>query len=512
MTSSSLPGDPTAPVRRWAYILLTTLAAGLAAGRILSAQLVYEPSQHQPFGPRIWPAKTPQEMPIYGSNDRARWAAIRALVDEGTYAVGRRVEVPPLGQLDNASVQAVRAVRLLGDGARVSCPGILGPTPLAPPIYLDDGIIFRDGYTSVDKVLDPKTKLFHSSKPPLLVTVLAGEYWLLKNACGWTMQDHPFEVVRTVLFTVNWLPLVIYLLLFSRLVERFGVGDWDRLFVMAAACLGTFLTTFLTTLNNHTVAAFSVLFAAYPLVRIWVDGRREGWRFALAGFFGAWAACTELPAAVFGVALFLLLAVRDFRRTLVFFVPAALIPMGAFLLTNYLVTGSIVPVQVRFGSEWYLYEGSHWRNPRGIDAADEPKHVYAFHLTLGHHGFFSLSPIFLLSLLGMAQALWSRQRLPAMVAGLTALVSAVVFGFYVDQTTNYGGWTAGPRWLFWLIPLWLLALLPAACWLGRSRAGRALGYVLLALSALSAAYPAWNPWRHPWLYNLLEYVGLVSYR
>jgi hypothetical protein len=43
------------------------------------------------------------------------------------------------------------------------------------------------------------------------------------------------------------------------------------------------------------------------------------------------------------------------------------------------------------------------------------------------------------------------------------------------------------------------------------RWGRLVGYVLLGVSVLSASYPAWNPWRHPWLYNLMEYYGVLSY-
>jgi len=34
---------------------------------------------------------------------------------------------------------------------------------------------------------------------------------------------------------------------------------------------------------------------------------------------------------------------------------------------------------------------------------------------------------------------------------------------------------------------------------------------LLALSVLSVSYPAWNPWRHPWIYNLLEALDRIKY-
>ena len=96
---------------------------------------------------------------------------------------------------------------------------------------------------------------------------------------------------------------------------------------------------------------------------------------------------------------------------------------------------------------------------------------------------------------------------------MTLVVSVVVFAFYLTRTQsyNYGGNTSGPRWLFWLIPLWLLAMPPAADRLAGSRAGRLLCAVLLGFSVLSVFYPAANPWRHPWILNLMEYTGTIRY-
>lgn len=472
------PGDANAALRRQVYFLLIALAAGLAAGRILSTERVYEPSLAYPRAgeappPSRWPETPPRPMPTYGSNDRSRWATIRALVDDGTYVIGQR--------------------SVAGD-----------PNS-------DAGLVFQDGWRTVDKVLHPETGKYYSSKPPLLPTLLAGEYWLLQRLFGWTLDEHPWQVVRTILFTVNWLPMVICLVLLARLAERFGTSDWGRIYVVAAAGLATFLSTFLTTLNNHTVAAQATLLALYPFLGIYCDGRRDAGRFLLTGLFSAWAACNEMPAALFGVAIFLLCLVRAPRPTLLYFAPAAAVPCAAFLFTNYLAVGQIVPVQVQFGSEWYVYPGSHWASPRGIDAADEAKSVYAFHLLVGHHGLFSLTPMLLLSLAGMALALARGDLGLRLVAMLALVLGAVMFLFYVVKTNNYGGWTSGPRWFFWLLPLWLLSILPAADRMAASRGGRMLAALLLAISALSAAYPAWNPWRHPWLYNLLEYHGLIGY-
>src|SRR5688572_23886523 len=88
--------DNTA-LRRTVYALLITVAVGMACGRIVSAQRVYEPAlaraENDPADRRTaWPKTRPNPMPTFGSNDRSRWATVRALVDspEPTFVIGRR--------------------------------------------------------------------------------------------------------------------------------------------------------------------------------------------------------------------------------------------------------------------------------------------------------------------------------------------------------------------------------------------------------------------------------------
>jgi hypothetical protein len=484
-----------AALRRAVYTLLTVLTVGITVARIVGAELVYEPS----IASRPWPKDRPEKMPTYGSNDRSRWATVRALVEHGTFVIGERVKVDR-----DALALAVGGAGAANDKG-----------------FRDVGVVFTDGYKTVDAVKNPETDRFYSSKPPLFTTIVAGEYWLLRTGLGWTLEKSEFRwpVVCTVLVTVNVLPLLALLILLARLLEEYGTTDWGRLFVFAAACFGTFLTTFATTLNNHTPAACCVMAAAYPLLRgRAADPARPftGSELLVAGFFAGLAATCDLTAAAFTAAAGLVVLLRS-PRGLVLFVPAALVPVGALVALNAAVFGSVVPVYSKKNTEWYKYPGSHWLKldqkppPAGIDFADEPKEVYAFHMLLGHHGLFSLTPVWLLSLWGAARTLRGPSPPLRALGAVTLLTTAVVCGFYIVSTNNYEGWTSGPRWAFWLTPLLLLALLPAADVLAGARGGRGLALLFLAASVFTAAYPAWNPWRHPWPYVLCEYMNWVKY-
>src|SRR5262249_13026146 len=131
-----------------------------------------------------------------------------------------------------------------------------------------------------------------------------------------------------------------------------------------------------------------------------------------AGFFAAFAVTNELPALSFATAVFLLLMWWRPAPTLVLFMPAALLPVAGFFAANYAEVGTWRPVQTSFESPWYQFEGSHWKilpkedAKKGIDFAKnvESRETYALHVLVGHHGLFSLAPIWLLAVVGMLVA------------------------------------------------------------------------------------------------------------
>ena len=351
---------------------------------------------------------------------------------------------------------------------------------------------------------------FYSSKPPLLSTLVAGVYSAVRFVTGWELTDtnETRLAARTILVIVNLLPWLIGLGVLAAIGERYVESGFSRVLLIVTAAFGTFLSTFVVTLNNHTVAAVAVILALYPTLRILVERSGRPWHFALAGFFAAFATANELPAAALGVALFGLLLWRSPVRTLLCFVPAALVPLAAHFGTTYLATGGWKPFYAYYGTERYryLHEGreSYWLNPQGLDAATDGAVEYFLNCTVGHHGILSLTPIFLLTVGAWFTILrWRRSPLwPVQWLGLG--LTLIVLAFYLSrpENYNYGGNTAGLRWTFWLIPLWLLSMLPAVDeWSDRLRFGWLVG-VLLAISCFSAFYAIGNPWQHPWLYAL----------
>ncbi|MBI4578699.1 MAG: hypothetical protein HY718_03300 [Planctomycetes bacterium] len=422
--------------------------------------------------PKIW----------YTVNDASRWNTIYYLVQHGTY------EFLPLSR-EQLPKWANR------------------PSPAKDPDPADPGnvpVLWTIDMIRVDGKLC-------SPKPPLLPTVLAGVAWITQKVSGCTFQDNPRVIVRTILIVAQVIPLAIGLVLLRRHVFRITESPFARNFAMAAAAFGTYLTPWSVTLNNHVIAACTGMIAVDAFVRIWYDERREWYWFALAAFFAAFTAATELPAGLLMVVVLAGLLIRDRRRTLGVGLIAAAVPIAAALYTNYLVTGGIKPAYMSKNVKggFYDYPGSYWNDPQGIDNIKEPKSVYLGNLVIGHDGFFSLTPILLVSLLGIGSQI-GRPGDRRLLAAVTLAMTAIVIAVYVVKTSDYGGGCQGYRWLFWLLPLWLLFLPVGAEWMDRV-GGRVILYWLLAISIFSVGYALDNPWTNSWLRTLFNQAGWIDY-
>jgi hypothetical protein len=487
----SIAADPRAALRRGVYLLLAAIAAGNITGRLLAVNSVdtirLERHLNEAARKQAAPGAEPQlrslQRPFLSGNDRSRWCTVRALVEHGTYAIDDIVSQPNWDTID-----------------MVKHDGRGGPAP-GP----DEGHLY-------------------SSKPPLLPTLMAGEYWLLHRLTGKTLGSHPHELGRILLFTWNVIPFLVYLAILARIVERYGTTDFGRVFVFAAAALGTLLSAYAVAFTNHWPAAFAAAVALDATLRIVCEGERRLRWFVVAGVAAAFMAACELPALSFCGLVGLLLLWQAPRQTLAAALPGAVLVAAAALGTNHLAHGTLRPAYAErhVAGGWYDYQyrrgdrviDSFWKPTvaKGeIDRGEPSPAAYAFHVLVGHHGIFSLTPTWLVALAGLAMLV--ARRHPAQpheraVAAAILLCTVVCLVFYVArplEDRNYGGTATGFRWALWFAPLWLYAMLPAADALAATRPRRVLAAVLLAISVASASYPTWNPWSLPWPQVFVNY-------
>ena len=425
-----------------------------------------------------------QAAPLQSANDRSRWATVWSLVERRTF------------QIDE--IDAVGA------------------------------------WSTIDKVRyrtsESEPWHFYSSKPPLLSAIIAALYAVERAVLGYGLVHHTALVTRLLLLIVNVIPFYLSLRSLRTCLQLLGSGLYARMFVLAVAGFGSILNPYLTTLNNHTPAVACAMFAITAAAGILVSRRgthssdnhektsEPGARdFASLGFFAALTCCFELPAAQMGVLAFLLAVVICPRKTAIWFVPAAAVPLLAFFVTNWMATGGVKPFYATYGTETYVYEHngipSYWTNPRDLDANTESTPVYLFHCILGHHGLLSLTPVLFVAVCGTLLALLRRTENRSVLILAGALMTVVTLGFYLTRTENYnyGGNSVGLRWMMWLSPFWWIALVPALESIQR-RSVHVICGLLLAGSIVSVNWSVNRPWRPSWLFERLEAADWIHYR
>jgi len=332
---------------------------------------------------------------------------------------------------------------------------------------------------------------FYSSKSPLLPTVTAGVYWVWRAVTGDDIRTEEHNVVllcNTVMVGLPHLLLLIFflrfLLLFLRRPEAILVGVAG----MSFAYIGM---GYAIELNNHTPAAAAAFVAFYYAYRIRndIDVKTRHWLFA--GFSAGLLPGLDLPSLFIATTIGIYLLTYDPKKTLTLFVGAAVPPLLAHFIVTYIATDSIFPIYLR--KELYQYEGSYWVKPRGIDALDEPKYIYGFHMILGHHGLFTITPPFVFSAIALYRMIRERQRgfLEAVALGGVSLFLVV---FYMFTTNNYGGSCVGFRWLIVVNPfLWIFF----AKWIDMVEMRKWM-WALVVLSLMGAQFHVHDAIRSPW--------------
>lgn len=341
---------------------------------------------------------------------------------------------------------------------------------------------------------------FVSSKPPLLPVYGAGVYWLLRKATGVTIGENEGIVVFVVGVFTGWLGHFVFLIYFYRLTVLLLARQLAILTTLAVACFAYLGVAYATAINNHSPGATLAVVGFYHAYRTRNGGGVL--RYLYAGFWLGILPAVDLSSAALTGCTGLYLLHKDWKRTLLFFVPAVLPGMASQLLLAHAATGTWIPAYA--DASLMDYKGSYFGGKRsGIDALFEPKHVYAWHVLFGHHGLFSMTPLYFFSAWEAVRRLWKKDSYRAettVFAGHVLMVCA----FYIIRTHNYGGWCVGMRWFVPFMP-WLVLLF--GLWLDRTR----LGGIKWAFVTLAFTVSAWHvqdgltsPFQFSQWHNLLE--------
>lgn len=301
---------------------------------------------------------------------------------------------------------------------------------------------------TIDKVMVDGHYL--SSKPPLLPTTTAGAYWVYRRITGKDIRQDERSVVtflNLLMIGGPHLLLLIYflrfLLLFLRRPEAIFIG-------VLGAAFASLEVGYAIELNNHTVAASVAFISFYYAYRIRNNIAPKPWYWLVSGGLAGLLPGLDVPSTFITLSIGVYLFTFDRQKALTRYLPMLIPGIFTHFLLTYLSSGSIIPVYLR--EEAYDYPGSYWRKPRGIDALDEPKPVYAFHVLFGHHGLFSMTPPFVFAVIALYKTIKGKwERRPEAI--LVAAIALVLTTFYIFYTKNYGGGCVGMRWLIVAMPL-----------------------------------------------------------
>ncbi|MFM1920720.1 MAG: hypothetical protein RLZZ303_2354 [Candidatus Hydrogenedentota bacterium] len=332
-----------------------------------------------------------------------------------------------------------------------------------------------------------------STKPPLLPLLMTAQYAGFHHLAGWTLddRDQARTIVRFMIVTLMLLPLVAGLLAFRALLQRLEVSPPIRALLVVALALGTPALGFAGHINNHTPAMALLCVAFWAVLPAFLGDKVDGWRIALYGLAGGMVFAIDLPLTVYVALAGLPVLYRQPRQAVTWGALGLVLPVGLQIGALYQSTGSILPIQMH--PDWYLYRNAYWRIPGGVDALNEPKAAYLFHMTFGRYGTFSLFPVFLLGLLGSAVALRAPGERISQISLISLAAFAILTTYYVFKTNNYGGAAYGFRWHLGSAPVLLLMAVP---FLNRLR--RPLWAVPLLALLLISGYSAWECYQNPW--------------
>ncbi len=333
----------------------------------------------------------------------------------------------------------------------------------------------------------------YADKPPVLSILVALVYAPLHLGLGWSFlapgrglrQFVPITWVLTSLLSAGGAAWALAST--RRLLQLTTFRPLTADALTLALGFSTPLLTYAVTLNNHTIAAGLITAAMAAIALENPQFPKQGWAGVCAGL----AATIDLPA---GGATFAILAGWLILRNRSIPWAYALGGAGPALLhivSQLSMSGSPLPFELdRRAME---YPGAYWTTPAGQFHESGPRWRFGLELLLGPQGWLTITPILLLTPIGLARNLRNGSCAPLARATTALLVVLLTFYIWGVARTDYAGLSFGVRHLLAVTPLAALFAVSAV----DGAKNRTLAAVFLLLLAIGAAY-AWVGMHEPW--------------
>jgi hypothetical protein len=411
-----------------------------------------------------------------GWNQNSRFAEIRAMAEEGRFAIDDFFVYRKGGEDGVLKRIPTHHAEYTEDGKRFRLCWVDGTWTFYPvgDAPVEEGVtkapmvpeVPGEGCASGDVAFVNQTGHFHPNKPPgtsfMGLPAYFAIHWIEKamgiNPDHWWILN--LNAWLTTIFSVG-LMSAIGCVLFLRLAIKFADGKTvPALLATAGFAFGTTFFPFATILFDHALTASLLVVSFYLLAWERCGGFETcalrnspaDLRNMLAGFAAGLAVVTNYVAvgAVVALGLYALLAGRlNWRRAIVFAIGG--VPMAALLLYYH---------KVNFGSPLAL--ANDFQNPifktesgsLGMFGQPNP-YVVALLVASPYRGVFMLCPVLIMGVVGWV--IWLREKTWAPEARVGIAIFA--FFFLVNASFNgyHAGYSAGPRYIVPGIPFVALA-------------------------------------------------------
>ncbi|MDB6149795.1 MAG: hypothetical protein JWQ44_1243 [Chthoniobacter sp.] len=401
-----------------------------------------------------------------GWNQNARFAEVRAMAEEGRFAIDnflvyrpqpgspilQRIPVQNAEYSLNGKIHRLAWVDMEWNffpvNEKPAEPGVTN----APMVEL---------CASGDIGYVPWTGKFHPNKPPGTAFLALPGYWLvyqIERLCG-ISPDHWWVVgVNAWLASVLSVGLLSALacVLFFRLAREFSPTDPTApVLATLTFAFGTMFLPYGTLLFDHNLTAAALL-ATFYFIRKETTGA-----LVLAGVCAGFGAVTNYIAAVVVIFFGIYLLLR--RRS-----EGAPLPWRNALLYSLGVLGPFLLIcwygWVCFGSPFRLntdFQNPLFKDPNGALGMFKMPSLYVASLISisPFRGLFFLAPVLVAGIYGIV--IWLRER--TFVAEARLCLAIFGFFFLVNASFNgyHGGFSVGPRYLVPALPFLALPLVVA---------------------------------------------------